>query len=335
MEVNTKYLYCMEDFGKSKKKHDKLDLLLIALERGEPRGLKSIRLLEEKKIDVDALIVFDYNDDSEFVDKILSGISILKNAKISIMTCKKENYEKCFFEMKKKVPVLNNGSVVAIDISCIPIPHFFLILKYLHNFLNEINIYYTEPVRYIMNEGIFKSYFSTKGPIAVKEIIGYSGISAQTQSSERILICILGFDNDLLPTVIQESAPKGVVAVNGFPSFHPKFKDISMANNEKVLNGSSFAGKLERNDNLTNFIYAEANNPFEAYNTLLELTKKYEKYCIDIVPLGSKPMALGVCLYSIKHNDVRVVFPFPQEYANTISEESKTTWEYIIDWTIS
>jgi len=67
----------------------------------------------------------------------------------------------------------------------------------------------------------------------------------------------------------------------------------------------------------------------------LELTKKYEKYCIDIVPLGSKPMALGVCLYSIKHNDVRVVFPFPQEYANTISEESKTTWEYIIDWTIS
>lgn len=44
---------------------------------------------------------------------------------------------------------------------------------------------------------------------------------------------MLGFDNDLLPTVIQEAGPRKIVAINGFPSFYPKFKDISLANNEK------------------------------------------------------------------------------------------------------
>ncbi len=330
-----KYLYHMEELGEADKIYKKLDLLLIALGEKETRAWKSIELLEEEEIPIDNLIVFDFNNESDYIKIKLSKFLILKETRISIITINKEQYEQGFYKFREQVPHLSKESKVAIDISCIPTPHFFVLLKYLHDFLEGISIYYTEPVRYIMNEGIFKSYFSTKGPISVKEIMGYAGISAQTGTSERILICILGFDNDLLPTVIQESVPKSIVAINGFPSFHPKFKDISMANNEKILTGSSFAGRLERGNDLTNFIYAEANNPFESYNTLLELIDRFSDNCIDVVPLGSKPMALGVCLFSLVHDDIRVVFPFPEEYAVATSEDSKTTWEYYVDWTIS
>lgn len=39
-------------------------------------------------------------------------------------------------------------------------------------------------------------------------------------------------------------------------------------------------------------VYIEASNPFEAYNALDDIFEGHEKYCIDVVPLGTKPMAL-------------------------------------------
>ena len=59
---------------------------------------------------------------------------------------------------------------------------------------------------------------------------------------------------------------------------------------------------------MSNFRFVEANNPFESYNIFEELSEIYCKQCIDIVPLESKPMALGACLYAIEHSDIRVIF---------------------------
>jgi len=330
--MKQKIKYKMNDINKSKYTPKKFDVLITNLSDEEIRSFALMQKLTDNQVLVENIIVLDYCNKS---DAILAKLKIhhtdmFKN--IEIISTTKEN-EESVLQVKEILDKQLNLGIIGIDISCIPVPQFFLLLKIIACYNAEIYVYYTEPIRYIMNEGIFESYFSTKGPITTKQITGFSGITVNNENNsvDRTLFCMLGFDNDLLPTVIQEAAPLKIVTINGFPSFYPKFKDISLTNNEKVLNGSNFVNKLEKSNRQTNYVYVEANNPFDAYNTLEELKQNYKNNCIDIVPLGTKPMALGACLYAINNNDVRVVFPFPEEYANTTSEESKNTWEYIIN----
>lgn len=329
--MTQKIRYKMNNIKFSNCTPKKFDLLITSINDFENRSYSLIKQLFIKQTVVDNIIVLDYDNQEKKVISCLNSIYSNMYDKINIITITKEN-ENDILQIRDLLKKYNNKFNIGIDISCIPVPQFFLLLKIISLFDAEVYVYYTEPIRYIMNEGIFESYFSTKGPITTKEITGFSGITVndENDSIERTLFCMLGFDNDLLPTVIQDAAPRRIIPINGFPSFYPKFKDISLSNNEKVLSGSNFVNKLDKSISTTNYVYVEANNPFEAYNILEELKQKCKNNCIDVVPLGTKPMALGVCLYAIRNNDVRVIFPFPEEYVKNITEESKNTWEYVI-----
>lgn len=80
-------------------------------------------------------------------------------------------------------------------------------------------------------------------------------------------------------------------------------------------------------------VFSSANNPFETYNQMNFLKNQHKDYCIDIIPAGTKPMALGACLFALKNgnNDIRILFPFPSAYKNQHSIGKGTIWEYIID----
>lgn len=59
--------------------------------------------------------------------------------------------------------------------------------------------------------------------------------------------------------------------------------------------------------------YAQANNPFSAYNTLVEIKDSNTDKLLDICVLGSKPMALGACLFALRNPQiVKVSYPFPK-----------------------
>lgn len=47
--------------------------------------------------------------------------------------------------------------------------------------------------------------------------------------------------------------------------------------------------------------YAQANNPFSAYNTLVEIKDSNTDKLLDICVLGSKPMALGACMFALRN----------------------------------
>ena len=119
----------------------------------------------------------------------------------------------------------------------------------------------------------------------------------------------------------QEINPDIIVPINGFPSFFPKYKDIALINND-----------VNYYENDIEIIFAEANNPFNTYNQLLLLKNKYSTYYIDIIPTGTKPMALGACIFALKsqNNDIRILYPSPSEYKNKQSYGSGKTWEYKI-----
>ena len=212
---------------------------------------------------------------------------------------------------------------LGIDISCMPIPFFTQILHFLYKNYEELRliIYYTEPAYYNL-DNLF-DYSAYEGEIDIKAIPGYEGKTAQLNESKRVVFYLMGFEmaylNKLIP---QETNPDRIVPINGFPSYFPKYKDISLINND--VNFHELAVTIE---------FAEANNPFETYNAILALKdKSYYDYIIDIIPAGTKPMALGACLFALKNvnNGIRLIFPFPSEYKIHQSTGRGTVWEYII-----
>ena len=327
---NTKILYEMNDvmFGQAASRE--IDYLYVCLNYLEERAWNALNQLIQNRVLIHCLVVLDYYSQEERIKTYLESKSNKCIEKTIFVSAEKSAHETNFTNIKQLVRESQTNKKIALDISCMPVPQFFLLLKWFAKNKSYILIYYTEPQNYIMSEGLYNSFSSMKGPVSVREIRGFSGHSVKKNKVERVLLCLLGFDKDLLPTVIQEASPEKIVTINGFPSFYPKFKDISLVNNEKILAGNAYANRIEKSKQLTNFIYVEADNPFDTYNALHDLKTQYSMNCIDVVPLGTKPMALGLCLFAIENSDIRVIFPFPEAYAEATGEKTKKTIEYIL-----
>jgi hypothetical protein len=212
----------------------------------------------------------------------------------------------------------DSSKKIGIDISCFTKPYFYYLIKLLRERFGvlKLTVYYTEPKSYLFPKGLFHRFHTSTGPLSIIEIPGYSGL--ESRDSKRKLIILLGFDGDLSKEINEDVSPYETVVVNGFPSYMPKFKDISLIANEKLVS-----------DDKITVQYARANNPFEVYN-LLESVKAKDggSNFINVAPLGTKPMALGACLFALHNPDVRVVYPLPEAYEDKYSDDCWNSWMY-------
>ncbi len=215
----------------------------------------------------------------------------------------------------------DDSSNIGIDISCLTKPYFYYLIKlFKERFkLANLTIFYTEPKSYFFQKGLFNAFHSSTGPLSIIEIPGYSG--QEIRGAKRKLVLLLGFDGDLSKEIREDVSPEETVLVNGFPSYTPKFKDISLIVNEKLVS-----------DNNITVAYARANNPFEVYNLLesikIENESNGEEIFLNIAPLGTKPMALGACLFALHNPEVRVIYPLPEVYDDKYSEQCWNSWVY-------
>lgn len=115
------------------------------------------------------------------------------------------------------------------------------------------------------------------------------------------MIVFLGFEGVLASKVTEDIQYEELLLVNNLPSFFPKYKDICVINNYDLL--STHRSKL---------LYVPANNPFETFNFLNSVFEGESSVCV--APLSTKPVALGVCLYAMTHNTIRVVYPASEQY---------------------
>ncbi len=214
---------------------------------------------------------------------------------------------------------LRTNKKLGVDLSSFTKPFFYALFKFLGlNGSSMIYSFYTEPRSYIFSTGSFDSYKSSKGSIKVREIPSFAGNNITDQKP--ILVILLGFDGGLSREISVEVAPRKTVLINGFPGYEPKYKDLSIINNEKLVSDGS-----------KKLIYSRANNPFELYNILKEELKEYgEDTLISIAPIGSKPMALGACIYAIKHRNIRVIYPMPDKYGVGNNLDTGKSWVYEI-----
>lgn len=212
----------------------------------------------------------------------------------------------------------NGRKKIGLDISCFTKPYFYFLIKLLKEKFNVKNVsaYYTEPQSYLFPKGLFDLFHTSKGPLSITEIPGYSGLEAR--GAKRKLVILLGFDGDLSKEINEDVAPNSTIVVNGFPSYAPKFKDISLIANEKLVGDESIEVR-----------YAKANNPFDVYNLLAAIKDESDRNTfINVAPLGTKPMALGACLFALHNSAVRVVYPLPQEYEDKYSTACWNSWSY-------
>jgi len=218
---------------------------------------------------------------------------------------------------------IKGKEVINIDISCMPVPFLAQILHFLFEYHSDkpIKIYYTEPSHYTLHSLFDYSAFG--GEITLETIKGFEGETSQFGNIKRVLFYLMGFEKEYLDRLIpQEVPPDEIAPINGFPSYFPKYKDISLINE-----GTDF-----REEDIE-IIYAESNNPFDVYNAITALEDKFKDCHIDIIPAGTKPMALGACLYALKNVNntrCRVIFPIPSDYKPKQSHGCGKMWEYCL-----
>lgn len=219
------------------------------------------------------------------------------------------------------------GKKVGVDITGFSIPAIYSIMNMLKNVcgINKIDVYYTEPQLYVYEEGYFDSYHKNIKERLCAPIMGYVN---NGRDQREILTIFLGFDGGLADLVYYKLGEEGkeiirTIAINGFPSYTAKLKDVSLFNNEGLIS------KLVREDLMT----TTANNPFETYNLLCKIREDNKNVLLNLCTIGSKPMALGTCLFALDYKtDVKVTYPFYEKTNYDEKEQPGKTWRYGIDF---
>lgn len=295
-----------------------LDFFIIAA-GADYRAYENLRLLNSLGCRVNTLVVYDFHQRRQTQDKEYVGrynsyqATVLEE--LVVVEVDISDPSGCIGTLLDHDVQIEPSKNVGLDISCFTKPFFYVLLKYLARIgLPCVFTFYTQPRAYRFSEENYRSFRSSRGPISVREVPSFPGGDAREK--ERMLVVLLGFDGDLSAEISETVAPTKVVVINGFPSYEPKFKDISLISNERLVQASN------------RLMYSRSANPYEIYNTLEDLDVQGDSTAINIAPLGNKPMALGACLYAIHNPKVRVVYPFPQVYENIITDQCSVSWLY-------
>jgi len=215
----------------------------------------------------------------------------------------------------KKMPEEYGSKRIFVDISCIRIPEMFTLIKYLKTKMgiSSLGILYSVPYDYVFSQEPFTSYHSYLGDLDMYELLGFGGT---TNTQDPDLYIFLGFEESLALKVFEDCKHKELKLVNNLPSFSIKYKDICAINNYQLVKQSSDA------------FFTPADNPFETYNFLDQMIDKTSPVCI--APLSTKPIALGVCLFAIDNDFVRVVYPVSKQYNQNTTMNTYNTFFYQI-----
>lgn len=286
----------------------------------EERCYKVLKLLLEKAIKIKKLILVLYEkyDSVVISEKLKSDLKECAQSLI-IIRCGATNEGQDGVELSRIG--IGKNDTVGFDITGFAIPDIFRNLYVLHTIIGVtyVNVFYTEPKYYRYQNGLFTTYAKNEGEFSYKVIEEYNNSG---NGKKEILVCFLGFDRNVSKYVYDKVVPYETVVVNGFPSYLPKLKDISLLNNYELI---TTVGTEK-------IVSVRANSPYAAYNCLDVISKKYSDGLLNICVLGTKPMALGAALYSLRHLErVMVSFPFPERYKPNSSSEIGESWCYQID----
>lgn len=296
------YLYklkTIEDYDNTEK------YTLIYAPSNDKRSYDSLYKIKDH-MNIDRIIQISYLN-SSFPEDIVNDYSN------RIMTINPESNTELLDKLKRIDDSVWKSKIL-IDISGIKTPDLFTLLKYikLSKKIKMIDTIYSMPYDYMFNKEPFTSYKSYEGELELCEPIGFSGKSYGNEGSS--LIIFMGFEGSLSLKITEEYNYKDLLLVNNLPSFYSKYKDISVLNNYEIISSDQ------------QVLYTPADNPFETVNLLYRNVNCKETICIS--PLSTKPVSLGVCLFALNNDNVRILYPISDKYKTNKTIDTYRTYIY-------
>ena len=188
---------------------------------------------------------------------------------------------------------------LTIDATTLSIAELLYIFRWVKKHQNQITlkIIYAEPENYtsrIDTQSDFgKHQFSlsddSRGYIALP---GFTrAVNGRNKSH---VLALLGFERVRLGQLLSNDEGAYInsfTPIFGVPGFKPYYDKHSVYQNIDLITRSG-----EKPE------FSSANNPFATYNLLSEISDSLPDFLINIAPIGTKPMAIGACLFLVNNN---------------------------------
>lgn len=301
----------MVDFEKNKDFSN--NLTFICSINKEERSLKAIEYLFSNNVTFNNIIIIDYGMTDWKKETVFSQLQY------QVITINVSDNPSDFLNQLKMIPIEILQDVF-LDISAIHTPEMFMIIKYLKiKSIKKIDALYSVPHDYIFEQEPFTSYKSCYGDLTTFELLGFGG-SSMGEADIGDLFIFIGFDGALSSKIIENCSYKELKIVNNLPALFPKYKDISILNNYNLMS-------LKHQS-----LFIPADNPFEVFNLLHEQIPKGKSACI--APLSTKPSSLGVCLYALINENIKIVYPTSHNYNAKRTTNTYKTLQYKINLNI-
>lgn len=203
---------------------------------------------------------------------------------------------------------------ILIDATSLGFPEILYLLNAVnHSGLQpEIIVLYVEPEQYNKSKNSIadSEFILSDNRHSFASLPAFSIDNQSSNDSKAVLVTFLGFENSRLGQIIENDDGanyKKLLAHISLPAYKAGWENISIRKHIRYF---------EYID--SNLIIHPGSNPYAVNELLSELTYSYSK--LVITPLGTKPTALGVCIFLINNyhknsidKQIGAIYDFPEK----------------------
>ncbi|GAB3023507.1 hypothetical protein [Bowmanella dokdonensis] len=204
---------------------------------------------------------------------------------------------------------------VFLDATTLGVPEILYILRWLARLQKrvEVDILYVEPESYPPRIEM-KSEFGLHQFKLSHSSVGYRSLPGFTKTvsnnNKTHLIALLGFERVRLGQLLTNDEGafiENITPIFGVPSFKPSYDKHTIFQNIDSLKNKAEKPK-----------FSSANNPYDTYKLLQFIYKGLQGRVVNIAPIGTKPMAIGACIFILQNlaANVGVMYDHPQKSLN-------------------
>lgn len=139
----------------------------------------------------------------------------------------------------------------------------------------------------------------------ISPLPGFSVLSEPKDEELVLFVPFLGFEGHRFAYVVEQVQPPGkkIIPVVGVPGFAPVFPFHTYLGNKNILAKGTLHAEIR---------LIMANSAFDAFYLLQEISAAYPDHTLKVAPIGTKPHALGVILFTISTGrPVEIVYDHP------------------------
>jgi len=233
------------------------------------------------------------------------------------------DYEKNLIDIINHIPsvVFKINAKCFIDITGIPLIYSVALVRYL-------KLLFPSPTLYLLNVSGKYEEDGKKGipqfSDGQKENIYIPGYYGKPDFAKPWLyILLLGFEGNRSLSIYKMNEPDYVKAIVAEPGYQNEYCSKAIEINKRFLSEA----KITESD----LIKIGAGDPITVYDKILELYEDYkDRANICLVPLGTKPHAIGAGLAALKQKRMAIMYQVPKSYSMNETKAAKDMWIYII-----